>query len=163
MGKVEVPQELRQIYIDYLSELTEREAKRKPTEGLMGFGKKIGDEECHGLFSARLEEELGALADKEPSSETAYAALFYVYDAPLLYNDRKAAYWMLIAVHTLTDRLVGFLSQTDAADLSARYNEAYPRYARLPAQKRIAALLQSQAGPLAEKKKKGLSGFFGRN
>jgi len=56
------------------------------------------------------------------------------------------AYWMLLAVHTLTEKLIGFLSPEDAACLTTLYFEANPKSTRLPVQKKIAAHLRAQAG-----------------
>jgi hypothetical protein len=69
-----------------------------------------------------------------------------MFDMPLKHEDNKLAYWMLMAVHALTAPLVPLLSPEDAAGLSSLYTQAYPKSVRLPAQKKVAALLKAQSG-----------------
>lgn len=155
-----VPQEIQAIYDDYLRDTVHLEENRKPTDGLLGFGKRADSDPCHDRFAERLELALNTLASDVPSSETACAVMNFIFRAPQAHKDNRQAYWMLLAVHGLTDRLIHFLSKDDAAKLSAWYNDTYPKHTLLPVQKDLAAHLRSQAGGSLVQKKKGLADFF---
>ncbi len=156
MDELLFPPEIRQIYDDYLSDTIRLDATRKPTEGLLGFGSGPGSDVCHDRFSQRLEQTLNDIAAKEPSSKEASAILRFVYEAPTEYRDNKLGYWMLQAVHVLTDKLICFLSPEDAAELTQWYADTYPKSARLPVQNEIFAHLKEQAGESFVLKKKSL-------
>lgn len=155
-----IPQEIRTVYADYIYDVIQLEATRKPTDGLLGFGKKAGDDPCHDRFASRLEQEFNALASAAPSSETVSAVLLFVFNAPNEHRDLRLAFWMLQAVSGLTEKLVVFLSPQDAAALELRFSELYPKRIRLPVQQKIAKLLKEQAGERAAKKGKRLKDFF---
>ena len=155
-----LPQEIRTIYNDYLSDTIRLEETQKPTDGLFGFGKRADSDPCHDRFCERLELALNELAATEPSSKTAFSVLSFVYEAPQLHKDNKQAYWMLLAVHGQTDGLIRFLSKENAAELSAWYNNAYPKRVLLPVQKTLVAHLQAQAGGSAGQNRKGLADLF---
>ena len=149
----ETEQAIRQIYDDYIADVIHLQATRKPTDGLMGFGKRADADPCHDRFVERLEQKLNEMAKVEPSSEETSAVLSFIYKAPQDLKNDSLTYWMLLAVHGLTSVLVPFLSKADAAKLSALYLDLYPKHSLLPSQKTLAQHLISQSG---ENKKKGL-------
>ncbi len=155
-----IPQEIRAIYEDYLSDLIHLEATRKPTDGLMGFGKRAGDDPCHDRFASRLEKALDDLAATAPSSETASAMLRFVFSAPSEQKDLSLTFWMMQAVVGFTEKLIVFLTPQAAADLEQSFTELFPKRIRLPVHQRIAKLLKEQAGEQGAKKGKGLKDFF---
>lgn len=148
--------EIRRIYAEYLAETVRMEAEKKITDGLLGFGKGLGSAPTHDLFSDRLDQALVSLAANSPASQEALEVLRFIYDAPKTHQDNALAYWMLMAVHALTDKLIVFLSQENAAALAAAYQDAFPRAERLPAQNKIAELLRKQAGQSAKEKRRSL-------
>jgi len=158
MENEEMIPEIRQIYADYLIDVMNLEAKRKPTDGLMGFGKRTDYDPCHERFAEKLEQKLKDIENMSPSSEEAGAVLRYVFNAPQEEEGSLSAYWMLLAVHGYTDGLISFLSKQDAKELSELYADLYPKHKRLPVQQNIASHLQEQAG--GSKKSKGLFGFL---
>lgn len=155
-----IPQEILAIYDDYLRDTIHLEETRKPTDGLLGFGRRADSDPCHDRFAERLEQALNDLSATEPSSATACAVMNYIFSAPQMHKDNRQAYWMLLAVHGQTDRLIRFLSKEDAAGLSAWYNDTYPKHVLLPVQKTLSAHLRSQSGDRLVQKKKGLVDFF---
>lgn len=155
--------EIRRLYGEYISETERLEKDRKVTEGLMGIGRGLGTHPCHDRFSERLEQLLDSLAASAPSAPAVREVLAFMYDMPLKNRGNTLAFWMLQAVHSLTERLIGFLTPEDAAVLSARYGEAYPKSVRMPAQNKIAALLRSGAGGGERKKRSLLDIIRGRN
>jgi hypothetical protein len=154
--------EIQRIYDDYLSETIRLEKDRKVTEGLMGFGQGLGSAPCHDQFTEKLEQMLTVFMSNVPSSDAVADVLAFMYDVPLKNKDNTLAYLMLKAVHTLTEKLIALLTPEAAAALSAMYREAYPKSERLPAQKKIAAQLQAQAGESGEPQKRSLLDIFKR-
>ena len=148
---------LRQIYADYLNELADFRAKLKPTDGLLGFGRGVKDAPCHAEFADRLESALATFANGVPSSAEVAEVLGFVYDAPQAHEETSSAYFMLIAVHGLTEGLVRFVTPEDASALYARYVKQYPKHRRLPTQVRLVETLCVQAGGAGHKR-----GFMGR-
>ncbi|MEA4895355.1 MAG: hypothetical protein VB064_08830 [Oscillospiraceae bacterium] len=152
-----VVREIRGIYDDYIADVRTLLSKRKPTDGLMGFGKRAGEDACHERFADIIERRLNDFAQTSPSSEDAYAVMRMVFEFPQEYRNDSLIYWMLLAVQGMTEGLIPFLSKEDAAALSELYSELYPRYSRLPVQSAVAAHLYLQSGS-EERKTNGLFG-----
>jgi hypothetical protein len=133
--------EIQKLYDGYLDEVRRLEAGRRVTDGLLGFGKGSGGDACHDRFAGDLERLLTAAADAGDLA----SLLRYIYDAPLKVGEHESAYWMLLAVHRLTEPLIGLLQAEDAVPIAAAYLKAYPRYKRLPVMKKVAKLLKAQA------------------
>lgn len=147
--------EIRQIYDDYRSDTINLDIKRKPMDGLLGFGSGPGLDACHDRFSQRLEKALDDFASGKPSSEETYAVLLFIFMAPTEFRTRLG-YWMLEAVHVMTDKLICFLSENDAAVLTQWYADNYPKSVRLPVQDKVFLHLKEQAGRGFVLKKKSL-------
>ena len=153
-------QELRQIYADYSAAVMTLELNRKPMAGLLGFGSGPGSDPCHDRFADAVEKALGRFALETPSSEEIRAVLRYMFDASGGELVSRHAYWMLLAVHSFAQPLIGFLSPEDASVLEQEYVQAFPKHARLPAQQKLVSRLRQQAGSLAVPEKRGLSGLL---
>ncbi|PKM72397.1 MAG: hypothetical protein CVU91_08315 [Firmicutes bacterium HGW-Firmicutes-16] len=161
MGEESIVREIRGIYDDYIAEVKNLLATRKPTDGLMGFGKRAGDDVCHERFADRIEQKLNDFAQALPSSESVYAVMRVVFEIPQKHKDDSLTYWMLLAVQGLTDVLIPLLTKQDAVKLSELFSELYPKYSWLPVQKKIAAQLFLQAG-LKEHRGKGFFSLFNK-
>ena len=148
--------EVKQIYEDYLNEIKELEANRKPFEGLLGFGKRPDSDPCHDRFAERLGQELRELAQNAPSSGETANIMREMFEMPGRVGNKSVAYWMLIAVQQLAEGLIPFLTTEDASAISDIFEDKYPRYSQLPAQRKFAEKLLAQAG---KKPRKGLFGF----
>lgn len=140
---MEVLEQVRELCGDYLNRCRQLELDRKPGDGLLGMGSGPDKDPCHDAFARELETVLKG-AEGRPSDEIR-AALSYLYRIPTENRDNLTAYWMLLAVHGLTVELAAGLNRSDAAALLAEYREEYPRWERLPAQKRVLAALKAQA------------------
>ena len=149
--------EIRAIYDDYIADVKQLVATRKPTDGILGFGKRAGDDACHGRFADRLEQKFIEIAQASPSSEEAYAVMLFVIETPTEYKKDSLAYLMLLAVQGLTDGLIPFLSKEDAGKLLSLFSDLYPKYSYLPSQKKLAEHLLSHSG----QKKHSIKGLFG--
>ena len=71
--------------------------------------------------------------------------LEYVYLAPQGRKKQDSVYWMMTAVHSLTEELILRLTPEAAGRLLGQYQDAYPRRTLLPAQKKILSALKDQA------------------
>lgn len=136
-------EELQSLYAGYLIKAQQLERERKPADGLLGMGNGPASDPCHDRFAQELESLLRRM-DSLPSSEL-FQALSWIYNAPLSHRDIPTAYWMLQAVHGLTVPLIPRLSPEDARALRMQYQEAYPRWERLPAQKQVLAALKANS------------------
>ena len=136
-------EELERLYGEYLAQAHEAEANRKPLDGAFGFGKKSEDDPCHDRFAQGLETLLRSAAEEGIDPGELRAILEYIYRAPKEHREPLAVYWMLLAVHGLTPELAGRLRREDAEALWREYRAAYPRWDRLPAQKKVLAALDA--------------------
>ena len=137
---------IRKIYDAYFEKALAAEQNRKPTDGMFGIGKKAGDDPCHAAFAAELESALHEYASERPASDDVRTLLTYIYQIPKSHEDPKSMYWMLIAVHGLTNNLIPLLNAQDAADLVRTYQAEYKRWERLPVQQKILRALKQAAG-----------------
>ena len=136
-------EELERLYGEYLIQAREAEANRGPFDGAFGFGKKGGDDPCYDRFAQELEALLRSAAEEGVGPGELRAILEYIYRAPKEHREPPAVYWMLMAVHGLTPELAGRLSRADAQTLWSEYRAAYPRWERLPAQKKVLTALDA--------------------
>ncbi len=149
MRKEFVLARLETLYGDYLKTVEKLERERRPGEGMFGFRPGPADDPCHDRFASDLGDLLRDFAAEEPDSDARRAVLETVYAAPLERPSPKSAYWMLIAVQSLTRDLIGGLSTEDADAVAARFAADYPRSARMPVQNELLALLEKRgSGPV---------------
>lgn len=130
-----------EIYDRYIEKAEKLERERKPGDGLFGMGKKPADDPCHDEFAERLEKALDDLAASKPTADEVCKVLSYIYKAPQKHRDMLSIYWMLNAVHGLTLGLIPLLSPDDAKTLKSSYADDFPRFERLPVQKKVFAAL----------------------
>ncbi len=139
-------QEIEKLYADYLERFREQDSKRGPGQGILGMGVGPGDLPCHGQLLEELKALLSDIAGRGASSGEVRGALEVIFRDPApLQAGANAAYWTLLAAQGLSLELIGLLSPEDAAALYARYNSDYPRFGRLPAQKKVLAALGERA------------------
>ena len=130
-------QEVQELYRSYIVKAEELERSRKFSDGLFGIGAKPADDPCHTRFAEDLEQLLNRQAGEVFLPGEAAAVLEYIWFLPLEYREPASIYWMLLAVHGLTEPLIGALSPEERAALAQKYGKAYPRWDRLPVQKNI--------------------------
>ena len=131
------PARIRALYEAYVDQVETLERNRKFGEGIFGLKGGPADDPCHDRFAADLEALIGEFAQGDPAPAEIRTALEYMYSVPLAHRDSKTAYWMLLAVHGLTLGLAERLPREESAPLRARYAKDYPRWERLPVQKKV--------------------------
>ena len=135
-------EEIRQLYADYLEQVRQAELSRKPLEGYLGFGRRLGTESCHSEFAQALEALLREIDARAPSSGEVREMLEYIYRAPQEHRKPLAVYWMLIAVHGPTIELIERLNREDVQAIWTEYKMQYQRGDRLPVQKQVLVALK---------------------
>ena len=78
-------------------------------------------------------------------ADGSYHLMGCMYEIPLRHRDNSLAYWMLLAVQGLTAELVSHLGARDASELLRWFRDAYPRFERMPAQKKVLSALKARA------------------
>ena len=129
----------------YIKTVEELERTKKPTAGLLGITKGPKDDPCHDRFADDLAEKLKMFSAKDPSSGEVRSLLEYMYEIPFQYRENHMIYWMFTAVHSLVldNDLISRLNRADAQKIYEQYSKDYPRWERLPAQKRTLKVLKA--------------------
>lgn len=131
------------LYADYAAEFQRLEQNRRMGAGMFGLGGGPKDDPCHERFAKDLERLLREGADECP--EQAESVLEFIWFAsPARPEGWDAVSWMWLAVHSMTVELVGHISPEAAGRLRERYENAYPRRERLPAQKKVISALKKR-------------------
>ena len=134
---------LEQAFADYLQDLENYEKKRKPTDGLLGFGHSLQNDPCHERLDHRVEDIIRQMCVLSPVSKEAEQAVRRL----LLHEDAKwplAAQWMLRALERHALPLISFLSPEAAAHLQKEYAARYKPWDRLPVQKQVLKALKQR-------------------
>ena len=136
---------LEQAFRDYQSDLENYERKRRPTDGLLGFGRSLKDDACHERLDGRVAQavqRISALPPTEEDAERVVGFLLSVQDSrawPL------AAEWMLRALERHALPLIPFLSSRAAAGFLEGYARRYKPWDRLPVQRQVYRALVDRA------------------
>lgn len=144
MKSNELACEIIALYDAYIEKVNELERTRKVTDGLLGITKGPKDDPCHDRFAEDLEQKLKEFAAAEPAPEEVCSLLEFIYSAALKNRDNNMVYWMFTAVHTLALDLIRLLDRADAGKLYQQYSKDYPRWERLPAQKKTLKELKAK-------------------
>ena len=136
---------LRQAYLDFRQDVEAFERSRKPTDGLLGFGKTLQNDSCQERFDQRLSQIVETMRMSSPSPEDAEAAVRL-----MLFRDHdnawsREALWMLFAAERHSLPLIPFLTPDAAAACCREYGDRYKRWDRLPAQKQVYAALKKRS------------------
>lgn len=136
-------EKIQALYREYEEEYRRLERTQKLGAGMFGLGGGPRDDPCHERFARDLERLLQE--EPAPGPEQAKDVLEFIWFAPAGQTERRdAVSWMQIAVHSLTPPLITRLDPAAAAGLLKRYEAAYPRQERLPAQKKVISALRKR-------------------
>ena len=136
---------LAQAFQTYRQALEEYEKKRKPTDGLLGFGHALKDEACHEIFDQQLQEIVENIAALAPAPADAAKTVQWLLSPPQDAPWPLAAQWMLRAAERHALPLIPFLDCADAAAFLREYSRRYKRWDRLPAQQQVFLALKNRA------------------
>lgn len=136
--------QIQALYRDYAEEYRRLERTRKPGAGILGLGGGPKDDPCHQRFADDLEKMLREAAETSPG-EAGDILEFIWFTQTSRPEGWDAGSWMRLAVHSLTPPLISRLDREAAAGLLERYESAYPRRTRLPAQETVVSALKKQA------------------
>lgn len=132
---------LQALLADYRADIDRLERSRKPTDGLLGFGKKPGDDACHDKMDERVRALAGEMT-ADPDADGIAPALRLLLNAGTDETWPDHARWMLLAQQRHFLPLIPRLSAGERAELAALYDSLYPRRLRLPVQKQLAKALK---------------------
>ena len=135
----------RELYESYLKEVELLELNRKPGAGYFGMKGGPADDPCHDRFAERLRALYEELTAQGLDSTAARELMAYACTAPLGGDVPRTAYWMLIAVQSLTQPLIAPLRSADAAALVELYEKSFRRNERMPAQIKLIKALKAAA------------------
>ena len=136
---------LQELYESYIAKVDFLEKNRKPGEGLLGLKGGPDEDPCHDRFADDLQEFYTEITMGKPASGTVRELMEYACTAPGQHREPRTAYWMLIAVQSLTQPLIRLLTPQDAGALAELYENNYRRFERLPSQKQLMKALKSAA------------------
>lgn len=129
------------LYGAYIAKVEQLERNAKPGAGWFGLPGGPKNDSCHGQFADQVRTLIGDLAAQGPTSAQARQALDYIFRAPEAHKDSQSLYWMLQAVHGMTEPLIACLDRADAQALFVAYAGQYRRWERLPAHRTALAAL----------------------
>ncbi|MBQ7656512.1 MAG: hypothetical protein IJI53_07730 [Clostridia bacterium] len=136
---------LEQAFADYRQDVDKYEQKRKPTDGLLGFGHSLKDEACHEKLDECVDKIVGEICQARPSPADAKRAVSLLLSRDDLPSWPLAAQWMLHAIERHSLPLIPFLSPESAAAFAKEYAARYKPWERLPAQKEVYKALKARA------------------
>ena len=137
---------LQELYESYLREVELLEINRKPGAGIFGLKGGPADDPCHDRFAETLRGFYEEFAAQKPESASVRELMAYACTVPTVRREPRTAYWMLIAVQSLTQDLIGLLTPQDAGELAALYEKSYKRRERMPSQIKLIRALRDAAG-----------------
>lgn len=136
---------LKRLFEAYLDEVDEVMRRRKPADGILGFGNAPQNDPCHERFDRAVEAEVQRLLDASPDAAAAEEAVGFLLRDEALSRRAECARWMLIAVQRHALALIPLLSAESAGALLRQYTARYPWTKRFPAQKQVIDALKRQA------------------
>ena len=136
---------LQGLYEAYLKEVELLEFNRKPGAGIFGLKGGPADDPCHDRFAETLRGFYEEFAAQEPESAAVRQLMEYACIVPTVRREPRTAYWMLIAVQSLTQPLIGLLTPQDAGELAALYEKSFKRRERMPMQIKLIKALRARA------------------
>ena len=97
---------LQELYESYLGEVELLEINRKPGAGIFGLKGGPADDPCHDRFAETLRGFYEEFAAQKPESASVRELMAYACTVPTVRREPRTAYWMLIAVQSLTQPLL---------------------------------------------------------
>ena len=135
---------LEEAFRSYRQDLEAFERKRKPTDGLLGFGRSLQDDPCHDRLDERVREAVEGICASHPTPAEARRAVAMLLPGAETEKWPLAAQWMLRAVERHSLPLIPYLAPEDANAFLQAYARRYKPWDRLPAQKQVYQALKGK-------------------
>ena len=131
-------------YAQFNKELYDRMGPMGGLTGILGFGKRPGNDPGHMKFLTEMESALKKTVQEKPDAETAEAIMDVIFYARNEYADMQVSPYVFIAVEGMSRGLIPFLTQKKAAQLYESYRQL-PKNLRVPVMKQVLAALKKAA------------------
>ena len=134
-----------QAFRDYREELKAAEKKRRPVDGLFGFGHALQDDPCHERADEKIRRTVEELCAAQPTPGAAEEMARLLLLRQDMQEWPAAAQWMLRAMERHALPLIPLLSRETAAEINRAYTGRYRRWERLPVQKQVCKALTARS------------------
>ena len=109
--------------------------------GVLGFGKRPGDDPGHQKFLNEMDDALKNVVAGEPDPDTAGAVMDVIFQARYNYDGDQISPYLFSAVEGMTLDLIPFLSVEKTREIYETY-QRLPRTLRVPVVKKVLAALK---------------------
>ena len=139
--------DFKQAYEDYAQYNRDLIAKIGPMGGIagvLGFGKRPGNDPGHMAFLNDMESVLKQVVEEKPDPETAGEIMDVIFHARTVYADEKISPYVFTAVEGMTIDMIPFLTADKVRDLYEEYRKT-PRSLRVPVMTKVLSALKDAA------------------
>ncbi len=133
--------EFRQMLAEYDENVGEVERKKRPLDGILGFGRVPANDPCHEALDKKAEELVARALAEGTEGREADELTGALLRAESRYTGPSYAGMTLIALQRHAKDLIPRMSPEGRRELLAWYEKQYPRRTRFPIQKEICGLL----------------------
>ena len=131
-------------YVQFNKELYDRLGPMGGIAGLLGFGKRPGNDPGHMKFLNEMEAAIKKVIEQKPDQRTADAIMKVIFGARNVYTEQKVSPYVFTAVEGMTIDLIPMLSESTVQELYEEYKKI-PRSLRVPVMKNVMAELKKYA------------------
>jgi len=131
-------------YVQFNRDLIDRIGPMGGIAGVLGFGKRPGNDPGHLKFLDEMEMALKQVAEEGPDAKTAGEILEVIFGARYKYAQERVSPYLFTAVEGMTIDLIPLLSGDAVQKLYEEYKKI-PRSLHVPVQKKVMAALKQHA------------------
>lgn len=131
-------------YVQFNKDLIDRIGPMGGIAGVLGFGKRPGNDPGHLKFLDEMETVILQVIKEHPDEQTAGAIMEVIFGARKVYADEKVSPYVFTAVEGMTIGLIPMLSAQTVQKLYEEYKKI-PRSLHVPVQKKVMAELKKYA------------------
>ena len=132
-------------YIQFNRKLMEGVTPMSRIIGVLGFGKKPGNDPGHEEFFNEMKSAIDKVCESQPDSRTADDIMDVIFKAKVRYADEDLSPFTFTAIESQTQNLIPFLSDEKAKQIYDELKHT-PIKERTPVRKQLMAALESRAG-----------------
>lgn len=131
-------------YVQYNKDLIDRMGPMGGIAGVLGFGKRPGNDPGHLEFLNDMETVIRKVAEAHPDEQTVDEIMEVIFGARYVYKDERISPYLFTAVEGMTLDLIPMLSAKTVQKLYEEYKKI-PRSLHVPVQKKVMAELKKNA------------------